>query len=130
MRDKSTPKPYGQWRTSSPADRGEDAASTFGYYLMKHCRAEALKSVQSAPMLLTRKQHQQQVEEAVDVALHNVMDLLEGYWPTDAGPEHAVEFALMIKVKDASGKEVESVRVSPCFIDLPIGYWKWQGGEF
>src|SRR5208282_4971712 len=76
MSDKSTPRPYEQWRTNA-ADREEDAAYTFAFYLMKHCRAEALKEVQSAPVLMTRKQFQKQVEAAVDTALHNVMDLLE-----------------------------------------------------
>ena len=129
MSDASTPRPYEQWRTGS-ADRGEDAAYTFGYYLMQHCRAEALKRVQSAPVLVTRKQFRKQVETAVDTALHNAMDLLEGFWRTEAGPKHTAEFALSVRVMDASRKEVERVDISPCLLDLPIGYWKWKEGGF
>src|ERR1019366_3382147 len=78
MSDKSTPKPYEQWRTNA-GDREEDAAYTFGYYLMKHCRAEALKAVESAEVPTTAEQFRAQVAEAVDTALHNVLDLVEGY---------------------------------------------------
>ena len=129
MSDKSTPRPYEQWSTKA-AEREEDAAYTFAFYLMKHCRAEALKQVQSAPMLVTRKQLQKQVEEAVDTALHNVMDLLEGYWPLEAGPNHRAAFALSVCVSDTGRKPVERIDISPCRIDLPIGYWKWKDGEF
>jgi len=127
MSDTNTPRPYEQWRTGS-ADRKEDAAYTFGYYLMKHCRAEALKSVQSAPMLMTRKQFHKQVEKAVDTALHNVLDLIEGFWPAEAGPNHRAEFELSVRIRDASGKEVEHIDISS--IDMPIGYWKWKDGGF
>ena len=87
--------PYEQWRTL-PADRAEDAAYTFGYYLMQHCRAEALKQVQSTPLPAAAEEFQAQVATAVDVALHNVMDLLEGFWRTQAGPNHMAEFALSV----------------------------------
>ena len=129
MSDKTTPRPYEQWRANA-ADREEDAAYTFAFYLMQHCRAEALKEVQSAPMLVTRKQHQKQVEAAVDTALHNVMALLEGFWPMEAGPNHRAAFALSVCVSDMSRKPVERIDISPSRIDLPIGYWKWKDGEF
>ena len=129
MNDKSTPRPYEQWSTKA-AEREEDAAYTFAFYLMKHCRAEALKRAKSAPMFATRKQQQKQVEEAVDIALHNVMDLLEGFWPLEAGPNHRAAFALAVCVSDTSQKPVERIDISPCRIDLPIGYWKWKDGEF
>ena len=85
MKDTTTPRPYEEWRTGS-ADRGEDAAYTFGYYLMRHCRAEALKRVQAASLPATPQEFQAQVEAAVDTALHNAMDLLEGFWRAEAGP--------------------------------------------
>jgi hypothetical protein len=129
MSDTNTPRPYEQWRAKA-ADREEDAAYTFGYYLMQHCRAGALKQVQSAPVLMTRKQCQKRVEAAVDTALHNVMDLLEGFWRTEAGPQHTAEFALSVRVMDGSKKEVERLDISPCRLDLPIGYWKWKDGGF
>ena len=125
----STPRPFEQWRTDK-FDRAEDAAYTFGYYLMQHCRAEALKRVQSASVPATREEFRAQVEVAVDVALHNAMDLLEGFWRTEAGPQHTAEFALSVCVMDASQKEVERVDISPCLLDLPIGYWKWKDGGF
>ena len=62
---------------------------------------------------------------------HNVMDLLEGFWRTEAGPNHTAEFALSVCVKDASqdGKVGERINISPCLLDLPIGYWKWKDAE-
>jgi len=129
MSDSSTPSPYEQWR-ALPGDRAEDAAYTFGYYLMQHCRAEALKGVQSTPIPAGAEEFQAQVATAVDVALHNVMDLLEGFWRTQAGPNHTAEFALSVCVKDASRTVVERIDISPCRLDLPIGYWKWKDGEF
>lgn len=129
MSDSSTPRPFEEWRTGA-AERGEDAAYTFGYYLMRHCRAEALKRVGSAPVPTTPQEFQAQVEAAVDVALHNVMDLLEGFWRADAGPNHTAEFALSVCVRDASRKALERIDISPCLLDLPIGYWKWKDGGF
>src|ERR1700690_4095070 len=38
----TSPVPYDEWRKDA-VDRAEDAASNFGFYLMAHCRAEALK---------------------------------------------------------------------------------------
>jgi hypothetical protein len=71
-----------------------------------------------------------QVEAAVDTALHNVMDLVEGFWRAEAGPNHTAEFALSVCVKDTDRKLVERIDISPCLLDLPIGYWKWKDGEF
>jgi hypothetical protein len=129
MSDTTTPRPYEDWRTGS-ADRGEDAAYTFGYYLTRHCRAEALKRVQTTSLPATPQEFRTQVEAAVDTALHNVMDLLEGFWRTEAGPNHTAEFALSVCLKDADRKLVERIDISPCLVDLPIGYWKWKDGEF
>jgi hypothetical protein len=58
------------------------------------------------------------------------MDLLEGFWPTKAGPNHRVAYALAICVSDLSRKPVERIDISPSLIDLPIGYWKFKDGEF
>jgi hypothetical protein len=129
MSDSSTPRPYEEWRTGS-ADRGEDAAYTFAYYLMRHCRAEAMKRIQSGPAPTTTEDFQAQGAAAVDVALHNVMALLEGFWRAEAGPNHTAEFALSVCVKDARRTIVERIDISPCLLDLPIGYWKWKDGGF
>jgi len=125
MPNPKIPIPYEVWRTN-PTDRGEDAANTFGHYLMLHCRAEALKTVESAPLPTTDAQFKAHVAAAVDVALHNVMDLLEGFWRTDAGPNHTVEYALAVCVKAGGHTPVERIDISPCLLDLPIGYWKWK----
>jgi hypothetical protein len=123
--DASTPRPYPEW-ASSEWDRAEDAAYMFGFHLMRHCRDEALATVPKdvAPELRTA------VETAVDTALHNVCDLLEGFWNTKAGPSNGVRYALVVNVTNAEGSIIESIPISPCMLDLPIGYWKWQGGEF
>jgi hypothetical protein len=125
MSDSATPRPYEQWRTAS--SRAEDAAYTFGYYLIQHCRKEALKS---AAISVESEELQARVAAAVDTALHNVMDLLEGFWRTEAGPNHTTEFALSVCVSDASGTVVERIDISPCLLDLPIGYWKWKDGGY
>jgi hypothetical protein len=129
MNTPDTPKPYEQWRTN-PIDRAEDAAYTFGHHLMQHCRREALKKVSAMQIPATAEELEAQVSSAVDTALHNVMDLLEGFWPTKAGPDHRVEYALSVTIKDENRTEVERIPISPCLLDLPIGYWKWKDGEF
>jgi hypothetical protein len=113
------PRLHNAWRTGA-ADREEDAANLFGYYLIKHCREKALAKLASSSSMVP---HSLAVE-ALDTALHNVMDLLEGFWPLDAGDGKQLELALHIQVtKD--GKVAEDVQVSPSQIDLPIGYWAW-----
>jgi hypothetical protein len=129
MNASSTPKPYEQWRTT-PFDRAEDAAYTFGYHLMQHCRTEALKAGESAAVPASTEEFQTHVAAAVDLALHNMMDLLEGFWRTQAGSNYRVEYALSVCVKDADGKAVERIDISPCLLDLPIGYWKWKDGGY
>ena len=114
------PRPFADWRTS-PIDREEDAAYTFGYHLIIHCRDEALATLPPSASPEMRAA----VEKAVDTALHNVNDMLEGFWKLEAGPEHSVELALAVQVRDAKRKLVERLEISPCKLDLPIGYWKW-----
>ena len=120
------PRDYTAWRTDT-FDRTEDAAYTFGHHLIIHCRDEAIKEIPADASPGTRAA----VERAVDVALHNVMDMLEGFWQLPSGPSHAVQYVLQVRVHDAAHKAVESFDISPCKLDLPIGYWKWaQDREF
>jgi hypothetical protein len=65
------------------------------------------------------------VEKAVDTALHNVCDMLEGFWRLKAGPEHTISLALGVQFRDPQNEVVEIQEISPCKLDLPIGYWKW-----
>jgi hypothetical protein len=123
------PRPYEEWRADR-FDRAEDAAYTFGCDLMNHCRNEALKVLDQAAMPKDQQELRALVEKAVDTALHNVVDLLEGFWPMNAGPNHKVAYALAVCVKDSSNKPVERLDISPSLVDLPIGYWKWRQGEF
>ncbi len=118
MPNVTKPRLHSTWR-KVPADREEDAATLFGYYLIKHCREEALARIASASVV-----SRAQAVEAVDTALHNVMDLLEGFWPLDAGDGQQLELALHIQVT-RDGEIAEDVQVSPSQIDLPIGYWAW-----
>jgi hypothetical protein len=129
MNTSDTPRPYEEWRTAS-LDRAEDAAYTFGHHLMQHCRGEALKAVELAAVPKSAEEFRAQVNMAVDTALHNVMDLLEGLWPTQAGPNHRVAYALSVCIADMSRTAVERIDISPSLLDLPIGYWKWKDGEF
>ncbi|HVT45073.1 MAG TPA: hypothetical protein VMT00_11840 [Thermoanaerobaculia bacterium] len=120
MSDLVPPRPYPEWRTT-PADREEDAAYVFGYHLIQHCRDKALKTIKPEVSAELREA----VREAVDTALHNVNDMLEGYWRLDAGPDHTVELVLCIRVHGPDCAPVETIEISPCKLDLPIGYWKW-----
>lgn len=119
------PRVYPDWRAGS--DRAEDAAHLFGYYLMLHCREEALATLPANATAKTKTT----VEKAVDTALHNVCDMLEGFWRLEAGPNHTILLALGVQVLDAENEAVERHEISPCKLDLPIGYWKWaQEREF
>jgi hypothetical protein len=95
VKSASEPRPHEEWRTDFRARAG-DAAYTFGYYLMRHCRHEALAKIDGPPEVKAV------AEEAVDAALHNVNDLLEGFFgPLESGTDHTVEFALEVRVNDA-----------------------------
>jgi hypothetical protein len=117
---KAHPRPFREWRVN-PFDREEDAAYTYGYHLIVHCRDEAMKTLSpdASPEVKAA------VEKAVDTALRNVNDMLEGFWKLEAGPDHTVELALAVRVRDADRNLVETQEISPCKLDLPIGYWKW-----
>jgi hypothetical protein len=123
------PRPYEEWRADR-FDRAEDAAYTFGSDLINHCRNEALKVSDQAAIPNDQQELRALVQKAVDTALHNVVDLLEGFWPMSAGPNHKVAYALAVCVKDLGGKPVERLDISPSLVDLPIGYWKWCQAEF
>lgn len=114
------PRTYLEWRTDN-TDRAEDAAYAFGHDLIVHCRDEALSALAPDVSDATRAM----VQEAVDTSLHNVMDMLEGFWPLPSGPRHSLEYVLQVRVRDATGAVVESQEISPCKLDLPVGYWKW-----
>ena len=129
MSQTSTPRPYDQWRIE-PTDRAEDAAYVFGRDLMRYCRAEALKSADPAKLPNNPEEFQEQIAAAVDTALHNLVDLLEGFFPMEAGPNHKVSYSLSVCVADANGTERERIEISPCRLDLPVGYWKWKDGKF
>ena len=126
MDNASLPRDYPNWRDTE-GDRAEDAAYLFGYYLILYCRDKALETVPAGASADLRAA----VDKAVDVALHNVCDLLEGFWELEAGADHQISLALGVQVHDADDEVVESLEISPCKLDLPIGYWKWaQDREF
>jgi hypothetical protein len=111
---------YPDWRTGQ-FDRPEDAAYLFGFYLIMYCREEAIATLPADASPEVRAA----VEQAVDTALHNVCDLLEGFWQLNAGAGHRISLALGVQVRDGQNQLVESVEISPAQLDLPIGYWKW-----
>jgi hypothetical protein len=113
------PRDFSEWR-SGRFDRSEDAAYLFGYYLIMHCRDEAMATLGAE----VTSEVKATVETAVDTSLHNVCDMLEGYWPLGAGPEHTISLALGVQVRDKQYGVVETQEISPCKLDLPIGYWK------
>jgi len=121
METKSLPRSYPEWR-KDPIDREQDAAYVFGYDLVRHCRDSAIQqAISKAPQEL-----QAPIQQAVDMALHNLLALLEGFYCLESGPTHKLEYALHVIVRDSTGRIVERQQVSPCKQDLPIGYHKWS----
>jgi hypothetical protein len=114
------PRDYTDWR-EAPIDRAEDAAELFGYHLIVNCKDEAMGTLSPT----VSPDVKATVEKAVDTALHNVCDMLEGFWRLKAGPHHTVSLALSVQVRDEQNDVVETQEISPCKLDLPIGYWKW-----
>jgi hypothetical protein len=114
------PREFPDWRAGA-FNRAEDAAYLFGFYMMVHCREKAMATL---PARASQKV-KSAVEEAVDTALHNVCDMLEGFWRLEAGPNHTITLALGIQVRDAQNQVIETQEISPSKLDLPIGYWKW-----
>jgi hypothetical protein len=71
------------------------------------------------------------IEGAVDTALHNVADLLEGYFGgSDLGKGHWIQYGLTAIICDSENAVVERLDLAPSKLDLEIGYWKWRDGEF
>ncbi len=126
MEDITQPREYSKWRTES-FDRSVDAAYSFGNHLIKFCRDEV---IQNLPKTLSESQ-KEEIKETINLSLHNVMDLLEGFYPLRSGQEHSLEYILQVVVKDKNEKEIERIDISPKKLDLPIGFWKWaKFGEF
>ena len=120
MSSSRTPRDYENWRHDA-YERAEDAAYAFGFHLITHCRDEAMACVPDT----ANPETVAAAEKAVDVALHNICDMLEGFWQLEAGAKHSIALALGIEVQDENGNTVETLQISPCKLDLPIGYWKW-----
>lgn len=121
MSVQSMPREYQDWR-SDQYDRAEDAAYSFGYHLITKCRDEAIGTIPQGASPETKEQ----IEKAVDIALHNVMDLLEGFWKLEVGSGTSMELVLKVQIQNENtGENVENIEISPCKLDLPIGYWKW-----
>jgi len=113
------PRYHDTWREAQ-VPREEDAASLFGYYLVKHCREEAIAKIAFLP---GSPEHAIAVK-AVEIAIFKVMALLEGFFVLDAGSGKRLQLALHVQVVRGDDEIVEDVKVSPG-VDLPIGYWGW-----
>ncbi|MBL7920523.1 MAG: hypothetical protein JNJ40_09435 [Bacteroidia bacterium] len=126
MKDNTIPKPYSDWRTK-PYDRAEDAAYTFGYHLINHCRKAG---VESLPEDLNDIQREK-VIKAIDVSLHNVLDLFEGFFSLESGKDHSIGYSLQVLVQNINDRTKEIERIEITGQDMSIGYWKWaKDNEF
>jgi hypothetical protein len=126
MESNKKPRQFNEWRNNQ-FDRAEDAAYTFGSHLIKYCRDDVMQELPAE----TSEAEKEKIKSAIHHSLHNVMDLLEGFWRLDSGEEYSIEYVLQVVVKDNNRKEVEKIDISPCKLDLPIGFWKWaEDGEF
>ena len=102
------PRNYDEWCTDE-FKRRDDAAYLFGYYLVSHCRDEAIASISenASPDVKAA------VNKAIDIALHNVCDLLEGFWPIEAGSDKRVSLALGVQVRNEANDVIETIEISP-----------------
>jgi hypothetical protein len=126
MESPNKPRDFKEWRNNS-FERAEDAANTFGSHLIKYCRDEVVHDLPEE----TSENEKEKITIAIHTALHNMMDLLEGFWKFNSGEDHSVEYILQVLIKDKNQKEVERIDISPSKLDLPIGFWKWaEVGEF
>jgi hypothetical protein len=124
----NTPRLYEEW-DEEETSRRIDAANLFGYDLMRYCRNEALKK--ASQKLPQDSDTLPIVEEAIDTALHNVCDLLEGFFTiANVGEKYEAAYVLAVAVHDEKWEIIEKVDISPNMIDLQIGYWKWRDGDF
>jgi hypothetical protein len=89
MSEVTEPRYHRKWRTNR-ADREEDAACLFGYYLIKNCRE---RSIAEIPHAVGSGEHSAAVA-AIEHALFGVMELLGGYRPLDAGDGKRLELLL------------------------------------
>ena len=112
------PRFHDDWR-SARVNREEDAASLFGYYLIKHCREDAIAKIPYPP---GSAEHASGVA-AVETALFGVMELLGGYRILDAGGGKRMNLALHVRIEKGEAL-VEDIRVPPD-VDFYIGYWTW-----
>ncbi len=119
MQDNKKPREFENWRTYI-WDRKEDAANTFGYHLTQLCRNKAIENL---PVNMTNVDKEKAIE-SIDIALHNIMDLLEGFWKLESGNKYSIEYLLQVVVKDKHNLELERLAINPG-LDLPIGFWKW-----
>jgi hypothetical protein len=124
MESNLQPREYEEWREDIWS-RKEDAANTFGLHLMKYCREQAIENLSKE----INKETRENAIESIDIALHNVMDLIEGFWKLESGQDHFVEYQLNVKIKDKNHSEIEKISIAPG-LDLPIGFWNWVNGKF
>ena len=114
----SEPRYHDEWR-SNRVDREEDAASLFGYYLVTHCREDAIAKI---PYASGSQEHAAAVA-AVEHALFGVMELLGGYRPLPAGDGKRLQLSLHVLI-EKDEELVEDIHVPPD-VDFYIGYWSW-----
>lgn len=122
----SIPLPYEEWG-EKPLARHYAAAYIFGFDLMRRCREQALIAVKNMP---PGSDPMQIAEQAIDTELFNVVDLLDGFWPMDAGPNHRAEYILTLCVNGADGQPIEKIEINTAGLDLAMGYWRWRDGIF
>ena len=119
MENKSEPREYKDWRPGL-WDRKGDAAYTFGYHFIKYCCDQAVDNLPNDMKI----EDKEKAIDSIHIALHNVMDLVEGFWKLESGKDNYVEYHLQVVVKDKDHSEIEKISIAPG-LDLPIGFWKW-----
>ncbi len=120
MKNSSTPRPYEEWRKEK-FDREEDAAYNFGFHIIAFCREAAIEKLSSD---LSEDQRKNAIS-AIDLCLHNVMDLFEGFFSLECGNEHSLYYIIQVAIMNKKNETIEKVDISPNKLDLPVGYWKW-----
>jgi hypothetical protein len=122
------PREYHEWRTDA-SGRWRDAFHTFGHLLMTHARNGALAEVSETASVETRET----ASRVAELALYNLMMILEGVVGVPIGNDRSLEFALIARIRK-SGEPysvVEEFELAPDGDESAcMGFHFWTGGDF
>jgi hypothetical protein len=118
---------YPDWPTE-PHSRWIAFGHTFGRHLMEAARDYAFQRI---PSIASPEQRAPAEASALD-AMYGMLMLLDGIPLNKIGPDHAIRYALIARVRQypSGANPVEVVELAPDGDGLCLGYHSWIRGEF